>query len=241
MNGGCILFILLFAQFTFRPTIALPGIDYAFNKTCKQSSVALGKLPGYAVDDNITTCTRTRFGDDNTGWWNVDLGKTVGVTSVVLSNNLDHPGRLKNFTIKMYMSNPTINPSGGKLCFWYEEKFIRGTDTVTCYNTVVGRYLEIAKLDNDKPLGMCDVKVYGEALPNRITTLTYCESRGVRMVSNFVKAMGVMEGPIECARRCSHSYGCGMFNYEINLKHCILIYTNGTRNPDSEYVFYVAC
>lgn len=59
-------------------------VNIALGKTASQSSTFGSKIASFAVDGNVTTASST---NDTNSWWEVDLGNTFPVKSVIIENH----------------------------------------------------------------------------------------------------------------------------------------------------------
>ncbi|KAI8493616.1 hypothetical protein Bbelb_285370 [Branchiostoma belcheri] len=144
--------------------------NIALNRPATQSSTAYEGAPGRAVDGNTSpayssnSCTHTR--NTRNPWWRVDLGSSLCVDRVVVTNRKDCcSDRLEGFTVYVgdnpdVMANPTCGGAqsvGGK-----------GTITVDCGRRT-GRYVGIALKGSGKILTLCEVQVFGGTPPPKVS------------------------------------------------------------------------
>ncbi|XP_070178593.1 uncharacterized protein [Littorina saxatilis] len=133
-----------------------------FHAVHKASNALDNNFSPYAGIFTYSSCAHT--GKDAEGpWWQVDLGKNYKVHYVVIGNRNDGLGkRLKDFSIKVYKENPSINPNAAAtLC-----KFHPGSVddaaiiSLTCEDgPAEGRYVRITNAPGEH-LQLCEVEVY---------------------------------------------------------------------------------
>ncbi|XP_019622324.1 PREDICTED: LOW QUALITY PROTEIN: uncharacterized protein LOC109468522 [Branchiostoma belcheri] len=168
MAGSLTLFavLLLLGHSASANTCAGSTTNIALNRPATQSSTAYEGAPGRAVDGNTSpayssnSCTHTR--NTRNPWWRVDLGSSLCVDRVVVTNRKDCcSDRLEGFTVYVG-DNPdvTANPT----CGGAQSVGGKGTITVDCGRRT-GRYVGIALKGSGKILTLCEVQVFGGTPP----------------------------------------------------------------------------
>ncbi len=122
-------------------------------------------IDGFAIPVWLTgyTCTQTHFHLTN-AWWMLDLGQTLTIALVRITNR-DHPlNTLFNFEIRVG-SNAT-EFTQNSLCF-YMPGLVQNavTEDFPCVAHIEGRYITIQRLypyltSNNKELTLCEVMVF---------------------------------------------------------------------------------
>ncbi|XP_019621999.1 PREDICTED: uncharacterized protein LOC109468185 [Branchiostoma belcheri] len=136
--------------------------NIALNRTATQSSILHQGSPARAVDGNDSplflsnSCSNTK--EETNPWWRVDLGNSLCVDRVVVTNRKDCcSNRLEGFMVYVG-DNPNMlaNPTCGGA------QTVRGKDfiTVDC-GRLTGRYVGIALKGSGRILTLCEVQVFG--------------------------------------------------------------------------------
>ncbi|XP_033739257.1 uncharacterized protein LOC117326608 [Pecten maximus] len=149
--------------------------NVAMNKATKQSSVfGDGRYKASSVVDNCLTdfdagcCTHTKEGH-NTVWWRVDLGDLMTINRITIYYRDGSQHRLAGY--QLYLSNTTITPTDGVLCFQDTSSTRSAVQLVVTHQCpYVGRYVTVYNHRNPKRynwysddaiLELCEVQVFG--------------------------------------------------------------------------------
>ncbi|XP_041370099.1 uncharacterized protein LOC121384023 isoform X2 [Gigantopelta aegis] len=168
--------------------------NIAYHKKAWQSSVAFNATADLAVDGNTTTnwiggsCTSTALSDPSP-WWVVDLGKSYNISEVIVSNRGDCCGeRLHDFSIELFLVDPTTNAENGIVCAKESGAVPNGfTIKYPCVPGTSGRYLRIHKtkvLSAKDVLTLCEVYVVGIPYSQRCPEGFFSEDDNCYYVSN---------------------------------------------------------
>ena len=138
--------------------------------TASQSTTAFNGVASRAIDGNTDgvygrgSVTHTQ--DQASGWWQVDLGATYPLDTVVLFNRTDPPWgqRLSNYQIQVRNASGSIVASRN---FHTHGTFSSATETWTLPSNVSGRTVRIQRLGPDPLFGQnylsfAEVQVFGK-------------------------------------------------------------------------------
>ena len=150
-------------------------MNYAYQQPAKQSSnynvehVASKAIDGTRSSDLLDlSCTHTMKGTRE--WWQVDLGKTVIVYAVTITNRNTHWRRLGNFKISVGASEyPTDNEN--PTCAGRNGLLSGETKPIFCFNPIRGRYVTLLSW-LDEVLTLCEVSVQARRISIRNESLS---------------------------------------------------------------------
>ncbi|XP_025096717.1 uncharacterized protein LOC112565454 [Pomacea canaliculata] len=153
--------------------------NFALRAQSSQSATYLNWTPNRAVDGNRNgvmnqqSCTHTDPpSKDNTQhihWWQVDLGKLILVSYIIIANRVDCcPLRLANFTVELgrLESNRSINYT---VCRYFDGVAGQLTN-LTCTRSIWGQFVRISLIG--ETLTLCEVEVYGDTDDKQLTEMS---------------------------------------------------------------------
>ncbi|XP_046361863.2 fucolectin-4-like [Haliotis rufescens] len=220
------------------------GINLALNKPSTQISTSDSANASRAVDGNSDphypngSCTATRHQTPSEPylWWQVDLGCSLFVSEVVITNRNYAGERLHDFDI-LLADNVTMNEA--LVCRHYPGPLGTGlTETLPCHSPLSGRYLRVQiPWNNDTDLlTLCEVQVMG--VPNK---MALTRQTNKRVTSNKLR---MMTSSLEmCARACQEGLQCVGFNFSplaANMSNCELLASTINVVTDADWSLYVA-
>ena len=138
------------------------AVNVARYKPASASSVVGGGKAGRAVDGSRSTvhegskCTETK--SEKSPWWTVDLLDSYPVKHVRLTTRCCDDVPIKKAEIRVGNSS---TPGDNQLCNWIPRALEEGaTETLDCYEDLVGRYVNIVMTGVETVLSLCEVEVF---------------------------------------------------------------------------------
>jgi uncharacterized protein (TIGR03437 family) len=156
------------------PAPAPTGVSLALNKPASQSSIAYGGLPSRAndgnTDGNFYDGSVTHTNMDVSAWWQVDLGDSATVDSVVVWGRTDCCGdRLSDYWL--FVSDTPFSPSDTWATLqvrpgtWNRHQVgIPSPSTSLSFGGLRGRYVRV-QLTGTNNLSLAEVQVFGAGAP----------------------------------------------------------------------------
>ncbi|XP_067674011.1 fucolectin-like [Haliotis asinina] len=168
------------------------GRNLALRKPANASSTYKGSFQIWAsnvVDGSPSgnffdlTCHSVESGDLNP-WWQVDLQTVYRITRVQIIGRSDCCAkRLYNFSIEMYLEEPSLSVSvQPRLCHYNKGVFRPTTQDIKCDSVVAGRFVRLSRKVTqhpEPPLALCEVSVFGPdtyAADFRVTNLSLTDT-----------------------------------------------------------------
>jgi len=155
------------------PTTILPGgtlTDVALGKSAAQSSTYLPTTgPEKAVDGNTdgnyNDGSLSHTNDDTNAWWQVDLGVTATISSVVVWNRLDLQDRLSDYWVFIsntpFLATDTPATLQNRAGTWSNHQTTAPSpSTSIAVPGAQGRYVRV-QLSGANYLGLAEVQVMG--------------------------------------------------------------------------------
>lgn len=138
------------------------AVNVALHKPASSSSEVGEAKAGKAVDGRKTTvhegnkCTETK--SEKSPWWTVDLLQNYPVKHVRLTTRCCDDIAIKRAEVRV--GNSTT-PGDNQLCNWIPKALEEGiTETLDCYEDLVGRYVSIVMTGVETVLSLCEVEVF---------------------------------------------------------------------------------
>ncbi len=138
------------------------AVNVALNKPASSSSQVGGGAAQNAVDGKTGTvhegnkCVETK--SEKSPWWTVDLLEAYPVQHVRLTTRCCDDVPIKKAEIRV--GNSTT-PGNNQLCNWIPKALDEGvTETLDCFDDLVGRYVSIVMTGVETVLSVCEVEVF---------------------------------------------------------------------------------
>uniref|UniRef100_A0A673CUN9 F5/8 type C domain-containing protein n=1 Tax=Sphaeramia orbicularis TaxID=375764 RepID=A0A673CUN9_9TELE len=150
------------------PTTGPIGQNIARSGKVTQSSLYGNAAPERAIDGNTASnwpqgsCTHTQ--KDHQPWWRLDLQNTYQINSVVITNRRDCCSQRLNGA-EIHIGNSLSDNGNANPRCTVISSIAAGTSQGFACNGMVGRYVNIAIPRRREYLTLCEVEVYGIALP----------------------------------------------------------------------------
>ncbi|HYL36121.1 MAG TPA: SBBP repeat-containing protein, partial [Bryobacteraceae bacterium] len=186
------------ATTTDSTTIVAALLDLAQNKSARQSSTFSslsnasnavdGNTDGSYADGSLSTTNL-----DANAWWQVDLGVSASVTSIVVWNRTDCCGdRLSDYWV--FVSDTPFGPTDtpatllSRAGTWSSHQTVKPNPGTTVSTGAQGRYVRV-QLSGSNYLSLAEVQVYGTLAPDLATVKSATQSSTFSSLSNASNAV----------------------------------------------------
>ncbi|XP_048249989.1 uncharacterized protein LOC124110915 [Haliotis rufescens] len=150
-----------------------PLTNLAHDRTSTASSnvrTAMLVVDGNDRNDWMSDSCWSAVKSSDPAWWQVDLGGYYVVTKIQVSSiqtcdlECSWTKRLHDFSIDVFMDDPTTTEDKGRRCYTYDGLFPSGTTrSLVCRSSIPGRYTRLTrhKVRPQDEFTVCEVQVYG--------------------------------------------------------------------------------
>ncbi|XP_067669700.1 uncharacterized protein [Haliotis asinina] len=147
-----------------------PLVNFARDKTCTANSNVLAAKSVVDGDDKMSGSCWSATASSDPVWWQVDLGGYYIVTKAEISSRrrcgteCNATKQLHDFSVDVFMDDPTKTEDTGRRCYTYDGTFPLGTtQSFVCQSPIPGRYARLTrqKVRPEDEFTVCEVKVFG--------------------------------------------------------------------------------